>query len=73
MCHPSNLIANGLWNHFTGKKKYEIECGNCLYTYSDKVHFAFSNNARSLCPACGVVNKWKHSDFQRIYDLQRGN
>ena len=66
--HPENLHANGIWNHFTGRKKYDIECGSCGYVYSDKVNFKLSNRAKSICPGCGVMNEWMHSEFAASYD-----
>ena len=65
--HPKTLYANGLWNIFTNRKKYKIVCGECGYTYSDKVYF-LTDDAISICPGCGVRNKWSHSEFNKFYE-----
>ncbi len=62
------VSASGLWNHFTGRKKYTIECGNCKHTYRDKVPFTMSDRASSICPACRAQNVWSHSAFHRAYE-----
>ncbi len=67
---PSGLLANGLWNIFTGKKKYIITCGKCKFDYTDKVIFNIRDTAKSICPNCRTINKWSHSGFQKIYDKQ---
>jgi hypothetical protein len=66
---PASIFANGLWNHFTGRKKYTIKCGECEHTWTDKVSFA-TDTASSLCPCCGAQNKWSHSQFERDYDRE---
>lgn len=70
MTEPNNLKANGLWNHFTGKKKYTIECGKCFFTWSDKVPF-MTDRAGSICPACGEVNTWSHSEWSSYYEKMK--
>lgn len=60
--------GNGLWNVFTGRKKYTIRCGDCQHTWTDKVSFATGDIASSICPCCGAQNTWLHSDFQKAYD-----
>ena len=67
---PYFLYANGFWNTFTGKKKYDITCGKCRFNYTDKVLFATGDTATSICPNCKSVNKWSHSKFQEFYDRQ---
>ena len=69
---PTELFANGLWNIFTGKKKYTIECGKCNFSYTDKVIFNMGDTARSICPNCKSINKWSHSTFNRYYDKIMG-
>lgn len=66
---PRDLAANGLWNIFTKRKRYTVLCGGCPHTYRDKVSFD-TDRATSLCPACGTLNMWKHSDWQRHYDQE---
>jgi rRNA maturation endonuclease Nob1 len=65
--HPSYLGANGLWNIFTGRKKYTIVCGVCKHTFKDRVPFA-TDRASALCPCCGAQNTWSHNSFARDYD-----
>ncbi len=65
---PTSLVANGLWNIFTGKKKYTIECGACNFTYTDKVIFNMGDAANSICPSCKNINVWSHSRFEKFYD-----
>ena len=62
------LIANGLWNCFTNKKKYKIMC-DCGHLYSDKVSF-LSDIAVSVCPNCSRQNSWLHSVFNRLYEQE---
>lgn len=64
---PHNISANGWYNHFTGRKKYEVQCGDCLHTYSDKVPFKLSDRASSICPACSIINVWSHRNFADAY------
>lgn len=63
---PDSLWANGLWNHFTNRKKYTVKCGNCSHTYDDKVSF-LTDDASSLCPACRAPNVWSHQTFLSLY------
>lgn len=67
---PNCLWANGLWNQFTGRKRYDITCGDCNHTYKDKVPFRI-DTASSVCPCCGAQNTWSHSNFERSYNKQR--
>ena len=67
---PQNLRANGLWNIFTGKKKYHITCGNCDHSYSDKVVFSIGDTASSVCPCCNAQNLWSHSKWDEFYSAQ---
>lgn len=66
--HPADLLANGLWNPFTGRKKYTIRCGACEHSYDDKVPFNMGDTASSICFACGSQNIWSHGEFQRGYN-----
>lgn len=68
---PKRVFGNGLWNHFTGRKRYTVICGACGHSYRDKVPFV-SNEASSLCPSCGARNRWSHSDFAKQYDQLLG-
>lgn len=63
------IWANGLWNHFTGRKKYHIQCGNCKHTYIDKVDFQ-TDIASSICPCCSAQNIWSHSGFAEAYNRE---
>ena len=65
---PTGLLANGFWNIFTGKKKYTITCGNCNFSYIDKVIFSMGDTANSICPSCNSVNIWSHTEFQEYYN-----
>lgn len=65
---PEKLKFNGLWNHFTGRKKYDICCGNCGYQYTDKVKFNIGDEAISICPACDKLNKWSHYECEQFYN-----
>ena len=67
--HPAGTYANGLWNHFTKRKKYTIECGKCRHSWTEKVSFACGDKASAICPCCGSQNVWSHSEFERFYDL----
>jgi hypothetical protein len=62
--------GNGLWNVFTGRKKYTIRCGGCNHTWTDKVPFAAGDLASSICPCCGAQNTWSHLDFAVAYERQ---
>lgn len=62
---PRFISGNGLWNHFSQKKGYDIVCGSCGFTYHDKVPFVV-DEARSICPGCQAMNGWKHSEFYRM-------
>jgi hypothetical protein len=66
---PRRLFANGLWNPFTHRKKYTVVCGECEHTFDEKVSFV-TDNATAVCPACGALNYWLHSDWQKSYDEQ---
>jgi len=61
--------ANGLWNIFTQRKKYKIQCGECQHSYCDKVPF-YSDTASSICSCCGAQNIWSHSEFNKHYDIE---
>jgi len=65
---PKYLTANGLWNVFTGNKKYNITCGNCSHTYKDKVPFSSGDIASSVCPCCNCQNIWSHSTWEKAYN-----
>lgn len=65
---PHNIIINGLYNIFTGRKKYGIECGYCLHTYNDKLPLKLSDRATSICPACKIINVWSHKKAANYFD-----
>jgi len=65
--NPSNLRANGLWNHFTGKKKWEITCGKCEHTWSEKV--PIRKLCSAICPCCQTQNIWDADEFQEHYNI----
>jgi len=70
--HPENLRANGLWNIFTGLKKYRITCGDCKFIWDQKVPFARDDpRAVAICPACGTVNEWSHKTFDDFYTEEK--
>lgn len=62
---PTEVSANGLWNHFTGRKKWEITCGHCDHTWSEKV--PIREVCSAVCPCCHTQNKWSASAFERAY------
>ncbi len=61
------LYSNGLWNPFTGKKKYTITCFKCRHSWVEKV-LARNDLASAVCPCCKVQNTWSHSAFGNYYD-----
>ena len=63
---PAKLCANGLYNHFTGRKKYTITCGECSHRWPEKVPFTV-DTASALCPCCKVQNTWSHSLWLKRY------
>lgn len=63
---PAHLQANGLWNHFTGRKKWRITCGKCEHYWDEKVPINYVCSA--ICPCCKTQNKWDALKFQRYYD-----
>ena len=67
--HPEYIQANGLWNHFTGFKKWKITCGSCGHGYKDKV--MIQEICSSVCPCCYTQNKWSASDFQEHYNYAK--
>ena len=58
--------ANGLLNPFTGRKKWRIFCGNCGYTWDEKVPLV--EPSRAICPACKAINTWSPAAFFREYE-----
>jgi rRNA maturation endonuclease Nob1 len=64
---PKSIYANGLYNIFTNKKKYRIECGACGHVWDDKVPM-YVDRASSVCPCCGEQNVWSHSAFDAYYE-----
>ena len=65
--HPAHLLANGLWNPFTGRKKFQISCGEFNHTYIDKVPCAGIDEISSICPCCHTQNVWSISEWFHDY------
>ncbi len=62
---PDTLAANGLWNWFTGRKRWRITCGECKHTWDEKVPICEICSA--LCPCCGAQNRWNPALFEVAY------
>ena len=61
-----------LWNPFTGKKKYIIQCHNCSHIYVERVPWLnHTDRASSVCPRCRELNVWNHAAFVKSIQLQR--
>ena len=58
-----SVQANGLWNHFTGKKQWRITCGTCRHTWDEKV--PIQERCSAVCPCCHAQNVWSASAFAR--------
>ena len=67
---PKWIAANGLWNWFTGRKKYTITCGSCEHEFRVKVPFSQTDRAMGRCPMCGEVNAWSHSGWELRYEKE---
>jgi hypothetical protein len=65
---PKSIIANGLWNPFTGCKKFQITCGECSHTYFDKIPCAGVDEASSRCTKFALVAVWSFSEWMRDYE-----
>lgn len=65
MTSPFGLRANGLYNPFTNKKKWQITCGKCEHSFSEKL--IVNEICSAICPCCKTQNKWSYSLFMRIY------
>jgi hypothetical protein len=63
--------ANGMWNHFTGMKKWTITCGECEHSWQQKV--PIHEICSALCPCCGAQNKWSAKDFEAEYNARFGS
>tara|TARA_Y100000034_G_C6807667_1_gene362780 strand:- start:46 stop:264 length:219 start_codon:yes stop_codon:yes gene_type:complete len=63
-----SIEANGLYNPFTGKKKWRITCGKCRHTWDEKV--PIQERCSAVCPSCKEQNVWSASRFQKAYDKQ---
>jgi len=60
------VTGNGLWWPWASRKSFDIECGACSHAYRDKVFIR--DNATSLCPACGALNRWNLKQWAIDYD-----
>lgn len=65
---PENIQANGLWNAFSGMKRWTVTCGHCKYTWAEKLPIV--ERITTICPHCDVVNVWSASAFNRVYEKQ---
>jgi len=61
-----HVRANGLWNVFTGRKKWTITCGKCSHTWQEKVPIVEVCSA--ICPCCHEQNVWSAREFQEWYE-----
>lgn len=68
---PKYVQSSGLWNHFTGNKKWTVTCGECDYTWKEKLPIV--ENITVICPHCSTVNEWSASAFQRLYEQNLRN
>ncbi len=66
---PKYLQANGLYNIFTGKKKWQITCGNCEHVWYEKVPLV--DMCSAICPCCRQQNVWDSGEFMRKYDQRK--
>ena len=72
---PTTLYANGLYNPFTGNKKWVITCGECEHTWRENVPFRGISSA--VCPCCSTQNTWNTNHFmelhqRRVAELHKG-
>ena len=63
---PAKLCANGLYNLFTGRKKYTITCGECSHRWPERVPFTV-DTVSAVCPCCKAQNTWRHSLWLKRY------
>lgn len=63
------VSANGLWFR---NKKWDIICGRCGVGFRVKLPVITDQQA-APCHACGAVNTWTCSEFQRQYDAYQRN
>lgn len=61
------VSANGLW---FSSKKWGISCGRCGIGFRVKLPVITDRQA-ARCPACGTINTWTCSGFQRMYDAHK--
>lgn len=71
MANPDKVTAlyvqaNGLWNHFTGRKKWRITCGECEHVWDEKV--PIQEQCSAVCPCCHAQNVWSASLFADRYE-----
>lgn len=64
---PKSISANGLWNPWTRRKRFSLECGDCDHTYDDKIPI-MGEAASSLCPCCGAQNKFSLAAWLKLYE-----
>ena len=65
-----HVWANGLWNPFTRKKKWRIECGSCQHSWDEKVPVNNRDEMSAVCPCCGEQNRWSLANFLEHYEKQ---
>jgi hypothetical protein len=68
---PDSISANGLWNRFSGKKKWSVTCGRCEHTWSVKI--PIRDKCSGICPCCRAQNKWSSVSFALAYNKWIGN
>jgi len=68
---PTTIHGNGLYNHFTGRKKWTITCGACGHTWKEKVPIHEPSSA--ICPCCKAQNKWSIVAFDAAYNKRSTN
>jgi len=62
----ATVRANGLYNPFTGTKKWMITCSECDHTWKEKVPVV--ENCSAICPNCKTQNVWSFSKFMKNYN-----
>ncbi len=63
---PEWLSANGIYNPFTNKKKWQIGCGACDGWWIDKI--PVSEPSVAICPICGAKNRWSIEKWAKLFE-----